>query len=279
MEPLDCPCFTAPCRVHMAEGNGPRRWPGAGVLLCVPGPVVPPPPRAPAHGRSYIIAPAPLHRARMPRGLKACRDMRGTSSKAVCRGYLCRQISSTNVRLRRTQTAAVARLIPRLPVRLCTNAPGSGTALVFNSTRPLGCSKALGCSGAATSTGFVLTPVQRAALCQHCRMQRIWKERQPSGLFHPIYEPLEWAGFRLRRGAVDTVLWLDPRPKKGSIDWPPKILPRLIPGPGVDPDPKFGQKWDFWNQRVEGVQKRHHLPCIGWKENLTIFNAQKKFGA
>ena len=28
-EPPDCPCFTAPCRVHTEEGNFPRRWPAA----------------------------------------------------------------------------------------------------------------------------------------------------------------------------------------------------------------------------------------------------------
>ena len=29
MEPPDCPCFSAPCRVHTAEGNGPCHWRGA----------------------------------------------------------------------------------------------------------------------------------------------------------------------------------------------------------------------------------------------------------
>ena len=29
MEPPDCPRFTALCRVHTKEGNGPRHWPGA----------------------------------------------------------------------------------------------------------------------------------------------------------------------------------------------------------------------------------------------------------
>ena len=50
-----------------------------------------------------------------------------------------------------------------------------------------------------------------------------------------------------------------PFPKKGSIDRTPKILDL-----GGDPDPKIGKKrkWDFWNQRVEGVQKSHHLPYI-----------------
>ena len=28
-QPPDCPCLTAPCRVHTEEGNGPCRWPGA----------------------------------------------------------------------------------------------------------------------------------------------------------------------------------------------------------------------------------------------------------
>ena len=28
-ESPDCPCFTAPCRVHMEEGNCPLCWPGA----------------------------------------------------------------------------------------------------------------------------------------------------------------------------------------------------------------------------------------------------------
>ena len=62
-------------------------------------------------------------------------------------------------------------------------------------------------------------------------------------------------------GGVDTALWLDcpPPPPKGSHgapkirDWPP--------GPGGDPVPEFGkkQKRDFWTQRVEGVQRIHHL--------------------
>ena len=30
---------------------------------------------------------------------------------------------------------------------------------------------------------------------------------------------------------VDRAPWLDPPPKKGSIDGTPKILPRLTPGP------------------------------------------------
>ena len=32
-------------------------------------------------------------------------------------------------------------------------------------------------------------------------------------------------------GGVDTALWQDPPGKKGAIDGPPKILPRLTPGP------------------------------------------------
>ena len=42
-------------------------------------------------------------------------------------------------------------------------------------------------------------------------------------------------------GGVGTALWLKP-PQKGSIEGPPKILPRLTPGPGGDPDPKLGKK-------------------------------------
>ena len=45
-----------------------------------------------------------------------------------------------------------------------------------------------------------------------------------------------------RGGGSDTALWLHPPPKKGSLDGPPKLLPRLTPGPGGDPDPKFGKK-------------------------------------
>ena len=35
-DPPDFPCFTAPCRVHTEEGNGPRRWPGASKHLAPP---------------------------------------------------------------------------------------------------------------------------------------------------------------------------------------------------------------------------------------------------
>ena len=39
---------------------------------------------------------------------------------------------------------------------------------------------------------------------------------------------------------------------------------RLTPGPRRWPTPKIRQKNvnGIWNQRVEGVQKGHHLPCI-----------------
>ena len=33
-----------------------------------------------------------------------------------------------------------------------------------------------------------------------------------------------------------------PPPEKGTIDGPPKILPRLTPGPGGDPVPKVDKK-------------------------------------
>ena len=29
LQPWDCPCFTALCRIHTQESNGPRHWPGA----------------------------------------------------------------------------------------------------------------------------------------------------------------------------------------------------------------------------------------------------------
>ena len=43
-------------------------------------------------------------------------------------------------------------------------------------------------------------------------------------------------------GSIQPSGWTPPPPEKGSIDGAPKILPRLIPGPGGDPDPKFGKK-------------------------------------
>ena len=37
--------------------------------------------------------------------------------------------------------------------------------------------------------------------------------------------------FNWKGGGVDRAPWLDPPPKRGSIDGTPKILPRLTPGP------------------------------------------------
>ena len=74
-----------------------------------------------------------------------------------------------------------------------------------------------------------------------------------------------------QEAGVDTAPLPRPPPpsKKGSIDAPPPPPPPNpnetdLPGLGGDPDPKFGknEKWDCWNQRVEGVQTNHHLPCI-----------------
>ena len=73
-----------------------------------------------------------------------------------------------------------------------------------------------------------------------------------------------------RRGGVDRAPWLDPppSPKMGSIDGTQNPT-ETDPGLGGDPHPKLGKKmkWDFWNQRVEGVQKSHHLPYICLKKN------------
>ena len=75
-----------------------------------------------------------------------------------------------------------------------------------------------------------------------------------------------------------------PPPPKSSIDRPPKNPTQTDPrGPGGDPDPKFGKKRkrkrNFWNQCLKGVQKSHHLPCIGGGGGLTIFNAENFFDA
>ena len=54
------------------------------------------------------------------------------------------------------------------------------------------------------------------------------------------------AGFQLQRrggGGLNTALWLEaPPPQNRAQLKPPKILPRLTPGPGSNPDPKFGKK-------------------------------------
>ena len=44
------------------------------------------------------------------------------------------------------------------------------------------------------------------------------------------------------RGRYSPLARRPPSPKKGSIDGPPKILPRLTPGPCGDLDTKFGEK-------------------------------------
>ena len=78
-------------------------------------------------------------------------------------------------------------------------------------------------------------------------------------------EALGQPGLQLRGGgSIGPLARPPPPPKRGSIDGTPKLLPRLTPGLGGDPDPKIGKKrmWDFGNQRVEGVQKSHHLPYI-----------------
>ena len=58
---------------------------------------------------------------------------------------------------------------------------------------------------------------------------------------------------------VDTALWLDPPPPpKGSIDAPPQNLtetdPRAPEVTWTENSAKKKWKWDFCNQRVEGVQ-------------------------
>ena len=50
-----------------------------------------------------------------------------------------------------------------------------------------------------------------------------------------------WASFQMGGGGVDGAPWLDPLPKRGSIEGSPKILPRLTPGLGGDPNLKFGK--------------------------------------
>ena len=93
---------------------------------------------------------------------------------------------------------------------------------------------------------------------------------------------LGWAGFQ--RGRVDRAPWLAPPP-------PPPKAQLTGPQNPTDTDPRAPEvartrNWAkkkkkengiFWNQRVEGVQKSHHLQCFWWGEKLTIFKGQKKF--
>ena len=86
-----------------------------------------------------------------------------------------------------------------------------------------------------------------------------------------------WAGFRLRGGGGGSrysPLASPPPPIDG-----PQNPAATDPWAGGGPDPKFGKKkwkWGFWNQRVEGVQKSHHLPWIWW-EKIDYFNVQNFF--
>ena len=69
--------------------------------------------------------------------------------------------------------------------------------------------------------------------------------------------PFGVGGISTPRGErrVDTALWA---PKRAQLTGPQNP---------TETDPRqrsLGkkQKWDFGNQRVEGAQKSHHLPCI-----------------
>ena len=60
--------------------------------------------------------------------------------------------------------------------------------------------------------------------------------------------PMTWVGgLSIERGGVDRAPWLDPRA--------PEVT-------RTQKSAKNEWKWDFRNQRVEGVQKSQHLPCI-----------------
>ena len=70
----------------------------------------------------------------------------------------------------------------------------------------------------STSTADAVTPVGRSAALL-------------AGNDLPVFSP-RVGGLSSPGGeVVGTPLWQDPPPKKGSIDGPPKILPRLNPGP------------------------------------------------
>ena len=64
----------------------------------------------------------------------------------------------------------------------------------------------------------------------------------PGGLLGVLALAKGWASFRLRGGGGRYSPLTSPSPKKGSIHGPPKILPRVTPGPGGDQDPKFSKK-------------------------------------
>ena len=75
---------------------------------------------------------------------------------------------------------------------------------------------------------------------------------------------------------VDRALRPDPAPPQKGQDPqnPTESDPRA---PEVTPTQKSEKKtkMGFWNQRVEGVQKSHHLPYIWWKKtNIDAFGAR-----
>ena len=87
-------------------------------------------------------------------------------------------------------------------------------------------------------------------------------------------------GLSTRGGGVDRAPWLDPPQKRGLIDGPPKILPRLTPGPRRWLRPKMWQKkmkMGFWESERQGGSEKSSFAI-----KLTIFNGQKivrAFGA
>ena len=72
-----------------------------------------------------------------------------------------------------------------------------------------------------------------------------------------------------------------PPPKRAQIDGTPKILPRLPPGLGGDPDPKIGKKMKmgFLESARRGGSEKSSFAIHLVKKNLTNFDAQKFFGA
>ena len=89
-----------------------------------------------------------------------------------------------------------------------------------------------------------------------------------------------WAGFQLRGERVDRAPWLDPPPtppKKAQLTGPQKNPTETDPQAPKWPGAEIRQmKWESWNQRVEGVQKKHHLLCFWWGGEIDHFQRSKK---
>ena len=67
------------------------------------------------------------------------------------------------------------------------------------------------------------------------------------------------------RGRDNPLARLTPSPNKGSIDGPLQIPTETDPQAqemSRTQNSTKKKKLGFWNQRVEGVQKNDHLPCI-----------------